>query len=167
MLPRHNAYGGWPASGEIDIVESRGNRDFVVGGQQIGSQLAGCTLHWGPDYFTNRYEYTHWETRNSAGFDNDFHIYEMLWTPDSITFYIDGNQAGHVQPPAGGFWELGNLGATGWGNPWRYSPSPMAPFDQEFYFLINNAVGGVAYFPDGGYNGDGPKPWANPSGRVR
>jgi beta-glucanase (GH16 family) len=25
MIPTDNAYGGWPASGEIDIVESRGN----------------------------------------------------------------------------------------------------------------------------------------------
>nr|XP_006815539.1 PREDICTED: beta-1,3-glucan-binding protein-like [Saccoglossus kowalevskii] len=25
MLPQRNPYGGWPASGEIDIVESRGN----------------------------------------------------------------------------------------------------------------------------------------------
>jgi len=25
MLPRHNEYGEWPASGEIDIMESRGN----------------------------------------------------------------------------------------------------------------------------------------------
>ena len=24
LLPHRNAYGGWPASGEIDIVESRG-----------------------------------------------------------------------------------------------------------------------------------------------
>ena len=25
LLPRHNEYGNWPASGEIDIMESRGN----------------------------------------------------------------------------------------------------------------------------------------------
>ena len=25
MLPAHNEYGQWPASGEIDIMESRGN----------------------------------------------------------------------------------------------------------------------------------------------
>ncbi len=25
LLPRHQEYGGWPASGEIDIMESRGN----------------------------------------------------------------------------------------------------------------------------------------------
>lgn len=28
MLPRYNEYGGWPASGEIDIMESRGNEGY-------------------------------------------------------------------------------------------------------------------------------------------
>ena len=28
MLPRHNEYGEWPASGEIDIMESRGNLNY-------------------------------------------------------------------------------------------------------------------------------------------
>ena len=26
LLPQHNEYGGWPVSGEIDIMESRGKR---------------------------------------------------------------------------------------------------------------------------------------------
>ena len=28
MLPRYNEYGQWPASGEIDIMESRGNVNY-------------------------------------------------------------------------------------------------------------------------------------------
>ena len=39
----------------------------------------------------------------------------------------------------------------------------MAPFDAEFYFILNVAVGGN-FFPDGCYNGHGEKPW--PSGNV-
>lgn len=46
MLPTENKYGGWPRSGEIDIVETRGNEDFKCGGRPFGRQLAGSTLHW-------------------------------------------------------------------------------------------------------------------------
>jgi hypothetical protein len=38
MLPRMNAYAGWPTSGEIDICESRGNKDLSMNGVQIGEQ---------------------------------------------------------------------------------------------------------------------------------
>jgi len=61
MLPTDYVYGGWPRSGEIDIVESRGNADFSCGGAQLGRQLAGSTLHWGPDSGQNRFDLTHWE----------------------------------------------------------------------------------------------------------
>ena len=46
MLPRHNAYGTWPASGEIDLVESRGNLRLMQNGVNIGVEQAGQTLHW-------------------------------------------------------------------------------------------------------------------------
>jgi len=32
MMPRDSSYGGWPTSGEIDIMESRGNRDLGSAG---------------------------------------------------------------------------------------------------------------------------------------
>ena len=39
MMPVREAYGNWPTSGEIDIVESRGNKDFRCGdGPQIGER---------------------------------------------------------------------------------------------------------------------------------
>lgn len=46
LLPRHNAYGTWPASGEIDLVESRGNLRLMQNGVNIGAEQAGQTLHW-------------------------------------------------------------------------------------------------------------------------
>jgi hypothetical protein len=30
MLPRRNSYGMWPASGEIDIMESRGKLNYLL-----------------------------------------------------------------------------------------------------------------------------------------
>ena len=43
LVPRYNAYGAWPASGEVDIMESRGNGvDYPAGGHNS----VGSTLHW-------------------------------------------------------------------------------------------------------------------------
>lgn len=55
MLPTDQAYGQWPASGEIDIMESRGNDPSCAAG---GSDKFGSTLHWGPTFDQNRYEMT-------------------------------------------------------------------------------------------------------------
>lgn len=44
MMPENDTYGPWPASGEIDIAESRGNGvDYPLGGRDAVS----TTLHWG------------------------------------------------------------------------------------------------------------------------
>lgn len=55
MLPADEAYGGWPASGEIDIMESRGNDASCEAG---GNNKFASTLHWGPNYDANKYELT-------------------------------------------------------------------------------------------------------------
>lgn len=114
---------------------------------------------------TTRYEYTHWEKVDNEAFSDGFHVYGLEWTPDHIKFLLDGNEMGTVAPPAGGFWELGNLASTGYSNPWE-GDTKMAPFDQEFYIIINLAVGGTNYFPDDASNPSG-KPWSNNSPRVR
>lgn len=44
MMPEESVYGEWPRSGEIDIMESRGNgRDYDEGGRN----LYYGTVHWG------------------------------------------------------------------------------------------------------------------------
>jgi hypothetical protein len=61
MKPTDNIYGNWPRSGEIDIVEMKGNANFSCNGNPIGRQLAGSTLHWGPDPSQDRWRLSHWE----------------------------------------------------------------------------------------------------------
>jgi hypothetical protein len=46
MMPEDSAYGTWPLSGEIDIMESRGNARGYPG---HGRELFVSTLHWGQD----------------------------------------------------------------------------------------------------------------------
>lgn len=44
MMPVQDTYGSWPASGEIDIAESRGNDlNYPLGGRNTMSS----SIHWG------------------------------------------------------------------------------------------------------------------------
>lgn len=166
LLPRDNQYSSWPSSGEIDIMESRGNKNLLnkANNINIGSQQIASTLHWGPSPQLNLYNLTHFERNDDAGFETKFHKYQMEWTPDYIQFSLDDEliTIGNVTVPDGGFWEFGNLSTSGYQNPWRSARSKMAPFDQEFYIVINLACGGLAFFPDQADN-PGGKPWLNSS----
>lgn len=46
MLPTESKYGEWPKSGEIDIMESRGNNHTY---DQGGNNIVSSTLHFGPN----------------------------------------------------------------------------------------------------------------------
>lgn len=164
FMPRRNAYGTWPVSGEIDLMESRGNRNLVQNGVNIGVEQVGSTLHFGPYVGLNAYSTAHGTLNRASGYGwNDaFHRYGMTWTPTEISFSIDGSVYNTISVGTG-FWNRGGFASSAPGvqNPWRYG-SAMAPFDQEFYLLINLAVGGTAYFPDDATN-PGGKPWNNNS----
>lgn len=88
FLPKDNAYGAWPASGEIDLVLSRGNRNYTnlektTSEKHIGVEQFASSLHYGPFASLDQYQ-TALFVRNSKpgnGFNNDFHRYQMEWTP--------------------------------------------------------------------------------------
>lgn len=89
LLPRSNFYGSWPTSGEIDLTESRGNKQLFQNGQNIGSELSSSTLHFGPFWPLNGYEHAHFEknTASNSGFDTGFNRFQLEWTPgmDGLT----------------------------------------------------------------------------------
>jgi beta-glucanase (GH16 family) len=158
LLPEDQAYGLWPASGEIDLMESRGNDASYPA---KGVNCFGSTLHWGPFWPDDPYELTHNDycVNDGTTLNDDFHTYGLVWNEKEIYTYID-NDSNRVLNLAinSSFWELG-----GWSknanlhNPWQGQPN-NAPFDQKFYLIFNVAVGGVSgYFPDG----QGGKPWVD------
>lgn len=159
LLPEEQAYGLWPASGEIDLVESRGNSEAYPAG---GVNCFGSTLHWGPYYPDDPYQLTHADyCLPSGNFNDDFHTFGLVWTEKGIYTYVDDESKKVLDVNIDqSFWERG-----GWAknpslsNPWRGQPD-VAPFDQKFYLIFNVAVGGVnGYFPDG----QGGKPWSDKS----
>lgn len=166
MLPIHQVYGGWPTSGEIDIMESRGNLNYVQDGVNIGAEQVGGTLHYGVDYTMNGWPKAHYDknTAPGQGWNKDFHRYQVEWTPEYIKFSIDDEEMGTVTVPDGGMWELGDFANDfpGVKNPWE-GQARSAPFDQEFFLVMNVAVGGVGYFSDDAQNSPAEKPWSNES----
>ncbi|GAB0134961.1 hypothetical protein EsDP_00003313 [Epichloe bromicola] len=164
MMPEDSVYGPWPRSGEIDIMESRGNsRDYPEGGR---NHYYG-TLHWGPTAEKDGY----WRTTQAkklrrGDYSRGFHTYGIQWTPNYIYFYIDsrihqilfiGFKPDLPLYDLGGFSRMAE-NSTLLANPWARSNATNgnAPFDQKFYLILNVAVGSQnGWFLD--HVGD--KPW--------
>lgn len=76
MLPNDYAYGAWPNSGEIDIMEMVGYDPNVI----------HFSIHDATNYGGNSKSGT--MTISTAS--TDYHIYRADWTPDGIKGYYDG-----------------------------------------------------------------------------
>lgn len=81
MLPTDNVYGGWPKSGEIDIMENIGSEPTRVFG----------TIHYGHDFW--RFNSQGIELEEGT-FADDFHVFTLLWDEDCIQFQMDGMDVG-------------------------------------------------------------------------
>lgn len=115
MLPTNSPYGGWAASGEIDIIESINNATTAYG-----------TIHFGGNWPNN--VYSGGTLSDGTDFSDDFHVYTIDWEPDVIRWYVDG-VVYHSESSAD----------------WYSTAAPgndRAPFDTPFHLLLNCAVGG-------------------------
>jgi beta-glucanase (GH16 family) len=113
MLPTDWVYGGWAASGEIDIME-------IIGSEP--DKLHG-TIHYGDPWPNNTYSGGSY-TLPSGDFSDDFHVFAIEWEEGEIRWYIDGFHY-HTE--------------TSWYSSGGDYP---APFNQRFHLLLNVAVGG-------------------------
>lgn len=129
LLPQDDSYGGWAASGEIDVLEIVGERPQ----EYLG------TIHFGSTY-PKRELVTHVHKFPHGGSVSDFHVYAVEWEPDQIRWSVDG-----LVWATQSFWFSCSKLRNGKGlaarsskdlNPWP------APFDQPFYIVMNVAVGG-------------------------
>lgn len=134
-MPTQSKYGEWPRSGEIDLLEARGNLKLVDHwGNSIGTQQISSTLHFGPRWDFNAFYTASYTRNNVAGYNNDFHKYELVWNEQGIRFLVDGNEIGFVDVGKG-FWERSGFYGQ---NIWSLG-TKMAPFDEQvrwFYSFI-------------------------------
>ena len=111
LLPQSNVYGGWPRSGEIDLMELVGHEPGKVYG----------TLHFGPGPGSTQISRSY-TLSGGASFYDEFHVFSIEWKLDQIKWYVDGNLFSTV-----------NKADVG---------SATYPFNENFFFIINLAVGG-------------------------
>jgi beta-glucanase (GH16 family) len=168
MLPVNNTYGPWPASGEIDIMESRGNNyTFPQGGNNVISS----TLHWGPDsdndqWWQNNVKRPSLHTTYPAA----FHTFGVEWSEKYIYTYVDSRLAQVMYVAfnkpfwSKQNWPASNANGTRLVDPWSSTGRLSTPFDQDFYLIINLAVGGTNGWFQNGANG---KPWVDSSPTAR
>ena len=103
---------GWPACGEIDIMENIGKEPALVHG----------TIH-GPGYSGANGIGSPYALPGDQRFADDFHIFAVEWEPNVIRFYVDDHLYA-TRTPA----DLPK------GTKWVY--------DHPFFLLLNVAVGG-------------------------
>jgi len=158
LMPKNDEYGPWPASGEIDLIESRGNTDLLDSEKktQVGNKRVMQSLHWGPYYPLNGQPYTLAKTNKKSGsFADTFHKYWLEWSPEYFKFYIDNKCTLDISMRDQTFWDMAKF-PDYLDNPWK-GGSKIAPFDKDFYIILNLAVGGTNnYFPP---TNQPPPPW--------
>lgn len=87
MLSSEEKFGGWPCSGEIDIMEHIGSKPFET----------ISTLHFGNEFWrfiTQSYE------KNGTDFTQGFHVYSVIWDESCIRFMVDGELFGSPLTPS-------------------------------------------------------------------
>ena len=112
MMPSEAVFGGWPYSGEIDVMEYRGQNP-----QEVLS-----TVH----YYDNGHTYkgaTYYESQEN-NFNEAFHEIRFEWTESSLKFILDNENI---------IYQISKS---------DFADDVTYPFNEKFYLIINMAVGG-------------------------
>jgi beta-glucanase (GH16 family) len=112
MLGTNITTAGWPACGEIDIMENIGREPSINHGSAHG-----------PGYSGGNAVTALYTLPAGARFSDDFHIFAIQWAPGTVTFFVDGTAYKTV-----------TSASLPSGAPWV--------FDNPFFLILNVAVGG-------------------------
>ena len=116
LLFSEDTYGGWAASGEIDIMEAIGSEPGEVFG----------TIHYGGQFPGNVFSSTPFELAFGT-FDERPYVFAVEWEEGEIRWYV--NNVLYATKTSADWFTTG-------------SDRPSAPFDHDFHLILNVAVGG-------------------------
>ncbi|WP_260680432.1 glycoside hydrolase family 16 protein [Thalassotalea sp. PS06] len=137
MLPTDYVYGGWAASGEIDIMEAvnlgaASDASWAQPGD-IETRVHG-TLHYGGSWPNNVYSGQDF-LQNGVKPWEDFHTYALEWQEGEIRWYMDDIHYA-TQTSDGWYSQYTNDSGV------VVIAEDTAPFNQDFHLLLNVAIGG-------------------------
>lgn len=119
MLPTDWVYGGWPLSGEIDIMEAVNSNTGDYGNKTYG------TVHFGDAWPNNKSSGASYTAPTNIW--DEFHTFSIQWEQGTIRWYIDDV---HFATQTSDIWYT------------AASSNEFAPFDKAFHLILNVAVGG-------------------------
>ena len=115
MPTDENLYGQWPRCGEIDAMEVMGQETDKVYG----------SLHYGNPKSDSQGT----KKLTDGDFSEEYHVFAVEWEPGSMKWYVDG-MLYHEEHD----WYTATVG--------QGTVTYPAPFDQQFYVILNLAIGG-------------------------
>lgn len=80
MLSTDDTYGGWPNSGELDIMENVGHDPNNI----------HCNIH--TEAYNHKNNTNKGNTVTTTAPSQNWHIYSMEWDEDKVIFFLDGEQ---------------------------------------------------------------------------
>ena len=112
LLGANLASAGWPACGEIDVMEHRGSDPGTIHGSAHG-----------PGYSGDNPKTDSYTLPGNDSFADDYHVFAVEWSPGEVHWYVDGKQ-----------YHALTADSMPSGQPWV--------FDGEMFMIVNLAVGG-------------------------
>lgn len=116
--PGEGEYGIWPLSGEIDIMESANQFDFVNG-----------SIHFGGSVEDGKNEQYSVATSLNQSMAEEYHTFGFQWHRGLMRWYTNDTFYGKVSRSK--WWTMADL------------ENEYAPFDTRFSLILNLAVGGI------------------------
>lgn len=128
MLPADSKYGTWPLSGEIDIMEAVNLDAACTNCEGSTTQnISSGAIHFGAERPNNKFISSEVTLPNGT---DSYHVFAVEWGEGRINWFVDDVL---FQTRTHADWFTDTVSKA---------ENANAPFDENFYMMLNFAVGG-------------------------